>query len=229
MNSVEKFQAKEHFSKTVADYDTVADFVVLKNQEIHQEAFNIFTRLLSNPNHILDLGCGSGDLLFMALERYPNLRVTGIDFSARLLSAAKQRLQKFGDRVTLIEEDFREFNFNTNFDGVISSIAIHNVSHDQKQKLFGKLSNLLPNGGVFLNADFYEAETPDINAQLKRIYVEYVREHLNGEELEVWLQHIETDMPMKLSKHSQLLKQAGFSEFKIEWVFNNEAIYFARK
>jgi SAM-dependent methyltransferase len=54
---------------------------------------------------VLDIGCGSGRIGEELLERTAGEYV-GVDFSAPMLDLARQRLRRFGDRATLIEDDF---------------------------------------------------------------------------------------------------------------------------
>lgn len=56
--------------------------------------------------HILDLGCGPGDICFRFAARYPGCSVTGVDGSGamiRLANARRARESVTGDRVHFIE------------------------------------------------------------------------------------------------------------------------------
>lgn len=218
--------AFHHFSRTVEDYDTVADSVVMKNEEIHGVIFNQLCK--APPKRVLDLGCGTGEILSLALERFPELEVLGIDFSPRMVQAAQSRLEPYKERVRIIEGDFRYECFAPRaFDAVVSSIAIHNIPHEDKKELFGKIAACLVPGGKFINGDFFCGETEFLDAEIHRIYVEHVIRNLSGDERKVWLSHIETDMPMRLSEQYQLLLEAGFHSVHTLWMYNNEAVYCA--
>jgi SAM-dependent methyltransferase len=54
------------------------------------------------PGSIVDVGCGEGSLLRIALERFPSARATGVD---RNLGRAPRRLAPLADRVELVESD----------------------------------------------------------------------------------------------------------------------------
>ncbi|KJV25249.1 methyltransferase [Aquitalea magnusonii] len=47
----------------------------------------------NNVEKLIEVGCGVGAQTEILLRRYPDLHITGIDFSARQLAAARQRLQ----------------------------------------------------------------------------------------------------------------------------------------
>lgn len=189
-----------HFSETVDDYDTVADKVVFKNEELHIKLVNAIPFKRDEKLNILDLGCGTGHGMKLVAELFPNSIITGIDFSPKIISKAKEKLLEFSKRVKLIEADFNEISFE-NYDVIISAIAIHNSTHTQKENLFNKIFNSLNRGGVFINADFFEDEPKEDNEHNQKQYEVFLRDNLSGNELKVWLKHaFEEDMPMSLSK-----------------------------
>ncbi len=221
---------KTHFSKTVADYDTVADDVVFKNNELHRELVNAVPFEKNRELEILDLGCWTGHGMEVILEEYPKAKITGVDFSATMIQRTKENLSYLSNRIDLWESDFMEFEFEKRYDVVISAVAIHNITHEEKKVLFEKIYDCLNDWGVFINADFYEHESDSVNEKLKKVYRKYLEQNLNWEELEVWLRHaFEEDMPMSLSKQESILKKVWFKEFNLCWLFNNEAVYIAKK
>lgn len=225
MNSI-----KNHFSKTVNDYDTVVDKVVFKNDELHNELINAIFFDKDKELNILDLGCGTGHGMKIALERFAKAKITGVDFSPIMIEKAKNNLLSFSQRVKLLEANFNNYEFDQKYDAVISAIAIHNCTHDEKRELFKKIFDSLNNGGLFINADFYEHDSVNLNNELKNIYRDFLKQNLEGEELDAWIKHaFEEDMPMTLSQQSLILKEIGFSSFKLIWIFNNEAVYIAKK
>ncbi|MFA5947508.1 MAG: methyltransferase domain-containing protein [Candidatus Gracilibacteria bacterium] len=219
-----------HFSKTVNDYDTVVDKVVFKNDELHRELINAISFDKDKELNILDLGCGTGHGMKIAAERFAKAKLTGIDFSPIMIEKAKNNLLFFSKRVQLLELDFNDYKFDQKYDVIISAIAIHNCTHDEKRKLFKKIFDSLNEGGLFINADFYEHDSANLNDELKNIYRNFLKQNLKGDELDVWLKHaFEEDMPMTLSQQSSVLQEIGFSGFKLIWMFNNEAVYVAGK
>jgi tRNA (cmo5U34)-methyltransferase len=223
-------EIKIHFSKTVDDYDTVANKVVFKNDELHGELIGAIDFDKNKRLDILDLGCGTGHGMLLIAKQFPNARITGVDFSTRMIEKAKEYLSPFRERIKLLEADFNDRDFDQRFDAVVSAIAIHNSTHYQKERLFKKIFESLNDGGSFINADFYEHDSEKLNNDIKNIYRKYLHQNLSGDELNAWLRHaFEEDMPMKLSSQFSLLQKIGFSEYELIWIFNNEAIYVARK
>jgi SAM-dependent methyltransferase len=68
---------------------------------------------------VLDVGCGSGRIGEFALEAGAGSYL-GIDFSEPMIELARERLGRFGDRVTLITDDFLAAPLEDRFDVVLA-------------------------------------------------------------------------------------------------------------
>lgn len=228
--------AKQHFSKTVADYDTVVSAVVLENDRMHEVAVDALCEVgLPRGVRVLDIGCGTGHSMELVLDRCPDAFVEGVDFSGRMIERAAVRLERFAGRFALTHEDCLKLEYQAeSFDAIFSAVTIHNLSSRDKQTLFCSIAQWLRPGGVFVNADFYRGETEGIQRQLLELYLRHVRQHLSGEELEVWLEHIHTDDPLRLSELQNMLTEQGagneaLCDFSIVWLYGNQAVTRCRK
>ncbi|WP_434633819.1 class I SAM-dependent methyltransferase [Chromobacterium sp. CV08] len=67
----------------------------------------------SGVGRLLEVGCGVGAQTEILLRRFPELNLTGIDFSQRQLAVARQRLQgsPFHERATLLHMDAEDLDF----------------------------------------------------------------------------------------------------------------------
>jgi 2-polyprenyl-3-methyl-5-hydroxy-6-metoxy-1,4-benzoquinol methylase len=68
---------------------------------------------------VLDAGCGSGRIGEFVLDAGAS-RYLGIDFSEPMVSLAQTRLARFGDQVTLVNEDFLNSSVSGAFDVVLA-------------------------------------------------------------------------------------------------------------
>jgi cyclopropane fatty-acyl-phospholipid synthase-like methyltransferase len=61
--------------------------------------------------HVLDLGCGKAEVLIRIVERYADVRATGLDRSAAVLAEARRQAEQRVPeaRVALLEQDVREY------------------------------------------------------------------------------------------------------------------------
>jgi trans-aconitate 2-methyltransferase len=78
-------------------YDKVADPQTRWGAEV-------LARLpLEGDETVLDAGCGTGRVTELLLARLPRGRVVALDASAGMLGQARERLARFGDRVTYVQ------------------------------------------------------------------------------------------------------------------------------
>lgn len=68
---------------------------------------------------VLDVGCGSGRIGEFVLDAGA-VRYVGMDFSAPMIDLAQTRLARFGDRVTLVTDDFVTAALEGEFDVVLA-------------------------------------------------------------------------------------------------------------
>ena len=64
------------------------------------------------PNaHVLDLGCGKAEILLRIVERFPDVRATGLDNSSAILAEARRQAESRVPeaKVFLLEQDVREY------------------------------------------------------------------------------------------------------------------------
>jgi trans-aconitate 2-methyltransferase len=87
---------------------------------------------LEGSERVLDAGCGSGRVTEMLLERLPEGRVVALDGSPSMLDQARQRLERFGDRVEFVHADLRgplSPSIAEPVDAVLSTATFHWI-HD---------------------------------------------------------------------------------------------------
>ena len=117
----------------------------------------------------LDLGCGDGRLLELVLANRPEAAEgIGIDSSPPMLDLARTRFAD-DDRVTLLEGDLKQpVSGHGSFDVIVSGFAIHHLTDDRKQSLFGEITQALRPGGVFANLEVVACATPELHEEFQR-------------------------------------------------------------
>lgn len=108
---------------------------------------------------VLDLGTGDGRLLALLKIQRPSVESVAIDFSPTMLEAVKNRFQD-DSTVQIIDHNLDETLPELgSFDAIISSFAIHHLSHHRKHSLYVEIFNLLQPGGVFCNLEHVASPT----------------------------------------------------------------------
>lgn len=119
--------------------------------------------------HVLDLGCGTGDLAFGVAAAIPGARVRGVDASPRMIALARARLADVraaggrAERGLAIPEfvvgDLARLDAaDGSLDAVTAGYAFRNAP-DHRAAL-REAARVLTGGGVLVTLDFYRPESP---------------------------------------------------------------------
>jgi len=159
-------------SKTMArSYDEMCQLLV-PGYDLMQDTLIDFLKFEDIKNMILlDLGAGSGILIERILKEFPDSICYYLDYSNDFMNVAREKLEKYDNRVTYIKSDFGgdwESNITENPNVITSMSAIHHLSNENKRKLYEKCYNTLEKGGWFFNID--EMKTLSEEAHLNNLY-----------------------------------------------------------
>jgi SAM-dependent methyltransferase len=126
--------------------------------------------LPSEPRSLLDLGCGDGRLIALALEPRPQIeRLVGIDLSVPMLTRAKERFildAKVNVLPWALADSLASFG---GFDVIVSGFAIHHLEDERKRSLFSEVAHQVHPGGLFANLEVVASATPELHAEFLRL------------------------------------------------------------
>ena len=133
------------YSKAAKDYDAKWSFY------IEATARNTLQRLPVNPNdRVLDLGCGTGELLSRIATEHPDAILAGVDPVAEMLEIAGRKL---GDRARLRVGYANALPWpDESFDTVVSCNMFHYVTHPAPSLL--EIKRVLHPGGTLVITDW---------------------------------------------------------------------------
>ena len=107
---------------------------------------------------LLDIGCGTGDMLRIFSELCPAAALTGLDFSPNMLKAAEANLRDVPN-LTLQQGNALDLPFpDASFDGVSISFALRNTA--DYLRALQEAFRVLKAGGMLLVIDSFVPESP---------------------------------------------------------------------
>ena len=139
---------------------------------------------------VLDLGSGDGRLLALVRLARPGATAVALDFSPTMLDRLRARFAE-DSAVRVLAHDLDQPLPRSlgSFDAIVSSFAIHHVSHERKRALYKEVYDLLRPGGVFCNLEHVASATRSLHEQfLACLEIEPAREDPSNKLLDVQTQ-----------------------------------------
>lgn len=210
---------RQAFNRFAQDYDSQREYVIPEMRQYYGAAVWAMETKEPEPA-ILDVGAGTGLLSALLLEKIPDARLTLMDISENMLDMARKRFSgRAGTEYVVCDYSCSELGGP--YDIVCSALSIHHLETEDKRKLFSRIYAALRPGGMFVNADQADGETP----YFRQRYLDYWDDFLrNGPMTEA--QHAEIlkrrdtlDKNEKLSSQLAWLREAGFSD--VDVVYRN--------
>lgn len=220
---------RQAFNKFAQDYDSQREYVIPEMQQYYGAAVWAM-ETAEHPPAILDVGAGTGLLSSLLLEKFPDARLTLMDISEKMLDMARQR---FATRpgTEYVVCDYSCSDLGGPYDIICSALSIHHLEPEDKRRLFGRIFTALKPGGMFVNADQAEGETPYFSQR----YLDYWNEFLRGgpmteaQHQEILKRRDTLDRNEKLSVQLSWLKEAGFSDVDVVYRNRTFIVTVARK
>lgn len=138
-------------------FNEISDYYDFMNNIIslgfHMSIKKQCVKLLEIPDKckILDLCCGTGDILKIIETQHPNADLYGLDFSEKMLEKAKRKNIK----AWLTTADACQMPFEENsFDIITMCFGLRNIP--DKQSVLKEIYRVLKNNGKILHLDFGE-------------------------------------------------------------------------
>jgi ubiquinone/menaquinone biosynthesis C-methylase UbiE len=176
-------------------------------------------------SHVVDLGSGHGPYLELFLDAFPQARGTWVDVSGPMRDEARERLGRFGDRVTYVLTDVQELAAAgiEPASVVVSSRALHHLSAEALAEVYRVVGEIVEPGGFVFNLDHVGAPG-DLEQAYRR-----VRGRFTGERKKELRPH-RHDYPLaRADEHAAWMEAGGFEHADIPWRTLYTALIAARR
>lgn len=166
---------------------------------------------------VLDLGSGDGRLLDLVLRVRPEATGVALDFSPPMLERLRTRFDG-SSRVDVVAHNLDEPLPSLGmFDAVVSSFAIHHLTHERKRHLFEEIWASVSDGGVFCNLEHVASPT----RRLHEAFLGALQVAPEDEDPSNKLLDVETQLTW--------LRQLGFADVDCHWKWRELALFGGRR
>ena len=115
----------------------------------NQYVTDIVLNNLSKENEILDVGCGSGELVINLTKL--GFKADGIDFSKSMIRIATHQAKNHRiNKDVFINESFFDYQFGKKYDLIAANGFIEYISENELTKFLTKCHNLLKKNGIIV-------------------------------------------------------------------------------
>ena len=227
--------AEAEFSQ---EYRDNADIFIVERRRLIETMKSFYRHFIfvNKNNNILDLGCGDGILTYNLLKIDNAISATLIDASDDMLNQANERLQGFGN-INFIKASFQEVMENDiiqqTFVFIVSSLAIHHLTMNEKWAFFKKIYSHLNPGGYFMNIDVALAPSDALEQWYMKLWQEWMDERKVslGIEREAFSDTVrrykeyDENKPDTLDDQLNALKNIGFNEVDCFYKYGIFTVY----
>ncbi len=157
-------------------YQKFGDAFAATRRRIQPGIYDLLENLPKH-GHWLDLGCGSGALSQVWIQKGHTGSYTGLDFSEPLLTEARRSLaeQDLPENLTiafyeadLLDEDWVKAATREEYDGIFCFAAMHHLpGHQNHLKLVRAVRSLLAKGGTFIHSNWQFQNSPKLMARVQ--------------------------------------------------------------
>lgn len=124
-----------------------------------------------NPQLILDVACGTGDMAIMAARLLKPQKITGIDISEQMISVGKNKIEKeaLTQVIELLKGDSETINFpSDSFDAVTVAFGVRNFQ--TLENGIREMHRVLKPGGRLIVLEFSKPK----NTAIRKVYNLYM-------------------------------------------------------
>jgi tRNA (cmo5U34)-methyltransferase len=193
------------------------------------ESKNIISSFLrDNTESIIDFGIGTGLELAKIFERFPEIKVTGIDVAENMLQKVKDN---YPDKnIELFCESYLDYNFGIScYDAALSVMTMHHYDHKTKTDLYRRICFCLKENGIYIECDYMLHENDYENAQEMEDFYFSEYKLLKEKQGITDDRQYHYDTPCTVSNQIKMLKEAGFTEVNEVWHTGNAVILVAER
>lgn len=200
------------------EYDDKIKRTLPYYEEFYKQVIDVVNVCKNDPLEWLDVGCGTGKMAEVALNRTNIKNFIFCDHSADMINLAKKRYHSA--KTEFIISSVQEIDFCNQFD-VVTAIQVNHYLHKEGRiQAVKNCHNALRNGGIFITFENF-APFSDIGKDLfiKRWRNYQLSQGKSENACDSHLSRYNKDyFPITLSEHLKIMYACGFKTVEIIWL-----------
>jgi tRNA (cmo5U34)-methyltransferase len=207
------------FNAFATEYDAQRGYVIPELRQFYGAAVWAAESIEKTPA-ILDIGAGTGLLSAFMLQKFPDASMTLLDIAENMLDIARQRFSG-RENIRYVISDYSRSDLFGPYDIICSALSIHHLAPEDKRRLFQRIYSALKPGGMFVNADQADGETPYFRGRYLEYWNDFLKEGplSDAQHAEILKRRDTLDLNEKLSVQLRWLQESGFSD--VDVVYKN--------
>ena len=211
---------KEQFNLIAEEYDKNRKKFIPCFEDYYINTTKFIASNITEPRRILDLGAGTGLLSYFWYQHYPESEYVLVDIADDMLNIARKRFAGL-DKVAYRVMNYSDGLPNGDFDVIISALSIHHLENDEKTKLFAKIYDKLPAGGLFVNYDQFCANQEEMNKWFNSYWENQLpKSGLTDKDLALWQERRKLDKECSVEDEIEMISKCNFNI--AECVYSNQ-------
>ena len=220
---------EKQFNLIAEEYDGNRRKFIPCFDDFYQNTTKFIVSNINEPKRIIDLGAGTGLLTYFWYQQCPNSEYVLVDIADEMLNVARKRFESIGN-VSYQIENYIDKLPDVFFDTVISALSIHHLEDEDKSKLFTRIYNRLPSGGLFINYDQFCAGQEEINNWFNSYWEnQLATSGLTDKDIKLWKERRKLDRECSVEQEVDMLKNAGFNIVKCVYSYQKFSVIVAIK
>jgi ubiquinone/menaquinone biosynthesis C-methylase UbiE len=212
--------AEAYWGTHADDYN---EFIVRVVPRYREQLERLLDYAPARAHHVLELGCGSGNVSVQLAARWPDAAFTIVDGAPEMLELTRARLlAHYPDtarRARFVAERFEELSLDhSTVDVLVASLSLHHVA--DVSMVYGQVAPMLVPGGRLVMLDGMRGVTAREHDVHMDRWEAYWREpgNLSADEIRDMKAHVaELDHYRSLPEHFAMLHAAGFVQPDCVW------------
>lgn len=220
---------EEQFNLIAEEYDINRQKFIPCFEHYYKNTTKFIASNIAQPKRVLDLGAGTGLLSYFWYRHFPASEYVLVDIADDMLQVARKRFAGINHVSYLVADYNRELPAQ-DFDVIVSALSIHHLENVDKETLFERIYDKLPEGGLFVNYDQFCAGQADMDNWFDTYWESQLADSgLTEHDIALWKERRKLDKECSVEEEMAMLGKSGFKSVKCVYSYQKFSVIIAMK